>query len=122
EAEAAAAAEADESAGKARRVGNPRLVPELFDTLDATEAADNETAEKLQRLDFSRVTEADKSRASSARQPKSRVLDEQTDAADDSESEATEAAVGAAEESADSAAGSDAEESAGGREKAAQSE
>jgi hypothetical protein len=122
EAEAAAAAEADESAGKARRVGNPRLVPELFDTLDATEAADNETAEKLQSLDFSRVTEADKSRASSARQPKSRVLDEQTDAADDSESEATEAAVGAAEESADSAAGGDAEESAGGGEKAAASE
>jgi len=120
--EAAAAAEAHESAGKARRVGNPRLVPELFDTLDATEAADNETAEKLQSLDFSRVTEADKSRATSARQPKSRVLDKQTDAADNSESEATEADVGAAEESVDSAALGDAEESAGGGEKPAESD
>lgn len=129
--DSAAATEADSEtdedteadSGKARRIGNPRLLPELFDTLDATEAADNETAEKLQSLDFSRVTEADKSRATSARQPKIRVLDEQADSdgeADpgeqaDSDAESDSAATGAAEEagvSADGASGVSGKESA----------
>jgi len=78
--DAAAATESAAGSAKARRVGNPRLVPELFDTLDATEAADNETAEKLQSLDFSRVTEADKARASTTSRPKVRVLDEDGEA------------------------------------------
>ena len=82
--DAAAATESDTGSGKARRVGNPRLVPELFDTLDATEAADNETAEKLQSLDFSRVTEADKARASATGRPKMQVLEEESDAEGDS--------------------------------------
>ena len=94
---------AAEGEAKARRVGNPRLVPELFDALDPAEVAENESAEKLQNLDFSKVTEADKVRDN--RQPKSRVLDDEpaAEAATGEESsEATE--TSAAEDTSTSAA------------------
>ena len=131
--DAAAATEAAAGSGKARRVGNPRLVPELFDTLDATEAADNETAEKLQSLDFSRVTEADKARASTTSRPKVRVLDEageedsaaadeqSTAAADEQSSATVEEQSTAAAEASDKVA-EKSEESVEGSDKAAAGE
>ena len=91
---------AAEGEAKARRVGNPRLVPELFDALDPAEVAENESAEKLQNLDFSKVTEADKVRDN--RQPKSRVLDDEPAAEAATGEESSEATETSAAEAADS--------------------
>lgn len=47
-------AETDESG---RRIGNSRMIPQMFDELDEEEVQQNESAEKLTSLDFSKVEE-----------------------------------------------------------------
>jgi hypothetical protein len=56
-----------------RRIGNNRMLPELFDELDETELQQNESAEKLLGLDFQKVNERDDMRAGRS----GRVLDDE---------------------------------------------
>ena len=56
--------QSSESAEEAqRRIGNNRMLPELFDELDESELQQNESAEKLLELDFEKVNERDAMRA-----------------------------------------------------------
>ncbi|MFM7057051.1 MAG: flagellar basal body P-ring protein FlgI [Planctomycetota bacterium] len=61
------------SAESQRRIGNSRMLPELFDELDESELEQNETAEKLLELDFREVNERDNERAGLV----GRVLDDE---------------------------------------------
>ncbi|MEY3458675.1 MAG: Basal body P-ring protein, partial [Planctomycetota bacterium] len=60
-----------------RRIGNNRMLPELFDELDETELQQNESAEKLLGLDFQKVNERDDMRAGRS----GRVLDDEPQSA-----------------------------------------
>lgn len=51
------------SADAQKRIGSSRMLPELFDELDESELEENETAEKLLKLDFKEVNERDNERA-----------------------------------------------------------
>lgn len=57
-----------------RRIGNNRMLPELFDELDESELQENESAEKLLELDFDKVNERDAMRTGR----NGKVLDEES--------------------------------------------
>jgi hypothetical protein len=77
------------SAEARRRIGNSRMLPELFDELDESELEQNETAEKLLKLDFREVNERDSERAGLV----GRVLDEEDTGNDDSSKQPGSAAT-----------------------------
>lgn len=56
----AASADAEKIQGKGKRIGNARMLPELFDELDEEELKENESDEKLMSLNFAEVEKADK--------------------------------------------------------------
>jgi hypothetical protein len=84
------------SAEAQRRIGSSRMLPELFDELDESELEQNETAEKLQKLDFSEVNERDNERAGLV----GRVLDEDGAPGQADSEKRTEAASGDDDEAA----------------------
>ena len=84
------------SAEAQRRIGSSRMLPELFDELDESELEQNETAEKLQKLDFSEVNERDNERAGLV----GRVLDEDGAPGQADSEKRTEAANGDDDEAA----------------------
>jgi len=65
--------ESSGSADAQKRIGSSRMLPELFDELDESELEENETAEKLLKLDFKEVNERDNERAGLV----GRVIDEE---------------------------------------------
>ncbi|MEY3173362.1 MAG: Basal body P-ring protein [Planctomycetota bacterium] len=108
------AADAEASDAAARRIGSTRMLPELFDELDESELEQNETAEKLLKLDFREVNERDDERAGRV----GRVLDDETadkpaddqpDAADKTGRSDKSRTSGESAESEESAAADDAE-------------
>jgi flagellar basal body P-ring protein FlgI len=77
-----------ESADEAqRRIGNNRMLPELFDELDESELQQNESAEKLLELDFEKVNERDAVRAGRS----GKVLDDEDDKSATEPGESTDA-------------------------------
>jgi hypothetical protein len=65
--------ESSQAADAQKRIGSSRMLPELFDELDESELEENETAEKLLKLDFREVNDRDNERAGLV----GRVLDEE---------------------------------------------
>lgn len=63
--------ESDESKDS-RQIGNAKMLPEMFDELDEEELKENESAEKLLKLDFKEVNKRDEKEASL----KGHVIDE----------------------------------------------
>ncbi|MFO0977361.1 MAG: flagellar basal body P-ring protein FlgI [Planctomycetaceae bacterium] len=71
--ELAAATEEDSKDDKgSRQIGNAKMLPEMFDELDEEELKENESAEKLLKLDFQEVNKRDEKEA----KLKGRVIDE----------------------------------------------
>ncbi|MEN9555742.1 MAG: Basal body P-ring protein [Planctomycetota bacterium] len=70
-------AEDESEAGEnGRRIGNSRMLPQLFDELEEAEVQQNESAEKLMDLDFTKVAEAE---ARKSGKPRQEIRDESSD-------------------------------------------
>ncbi len=67
-----AATEDDDKDKSSRQIGNAKMLPELFDELDEEELKENESAEKLLKLDFKEVNKRDEKEAAL----KGRVIDD----------------------------------------------
>jgi hypothetical protein len=81
--DAEGAEETDESG---RRIGNARMIPQMFDELDEEEVQQNESEEKLISLDFSRVEEHE-SRKSARRGQEVRDDSEDSESTDATENQ-----------------------------------
>ena len=57
------AEDTDETDESGRRIGNSRMIPQMFDELDEEEVQKNESEEKLTSLDFSKVEEHESRKA-----------------------------------------------------------
>ncbi len=70
------AGDESEAGENGRRIGNSRMLPQLFDELEEAEVQQNESAEKLMDLDFTKVAEAE---ARKSGKPRQEIRDENAD-------------------------------------------
>jgi hypothetical protein len=117
----------DDGEGKEKLIGNPKLIPELFDELDEEELKEHESDDKLMSLNFEEVTKEDAKKNS--QKPATALNDGRTESGDNSDADSpsltpddADDALDESEEtdSMDSADVDSTEESTSGQEKSAE--
>lgn len=97
----------------AKRIGSPKMIPELFDELDEEELKENESDEKLMSLNFDEVTKEDakagNSKSASDSKEKSKASTSETDRKSTADADDASSEDASAESEPDAASQSSAE-------------